>query len=148
MSQEEKIEGEFIGKYLGIVRRAHAILLDQKLKPFSISHGQISLFITIYKQAGISQSELCNIFNLDKAGVTRSIKKMVQAGLVEKRSDPQDKRRKELYLTDKGEEFVPQLSSVLQDVEKRVRKNLSQEEIDNCLQTMKKICVNLDVTLE
>ena len=148
MSKEEQIEGEYIGKYLGIVRRAHAVLLDKKLKPYSISHGQISLFITIYQQEGISQSELCHIFNLDKGGMTRSIQKLVKADLVEKRPDQKDKRRKKLYPTEKGKEFFPQLSAILKEVEKKVRENLSEQEIENLLQTMKKICVNLNVELD
>ncbi|MFW5998442.1 MAG: MarR family winged helix-turn-helix transcriptional regulator [Bacillota bacterium] len=139
---------EFIGKYLSIARRAHAALLDEKLKSYDISHGQILLLVTLYKQEGINQHRLCKIYDLDKAGVNRSMKKLKKNGYIIKKPDNEDKRKKKIFLTDKAKSFKPKLIEILESVENQVRKNLSKDEINNFIQIMKKICVNLGVNLE
>ena len=139
--------GEYIGKYLSIARRAHASLLDEKLQPYDISHGQILLLMTIYQREGLNQHQLCSIYNLDKAGVNRSINRLVRAGYVVKKPDEEDRRKKGLYLTKKALEFKPRLVEILAQVESQVRKNLSQEEIDVFLKIIRKITSNLGVKL-
>ena len=139
---------EYIGKYLSIARRAHAALLDKKLKSYDISHGQILLLVTLYKTEGINQHHLCQIFDLDKAGVNRSMKKLQKNGYIYKEPDSEDKRKKKIFLTDKARQFKPKLLEILKSVENQVRGNLTEKEIDKFLKTMKKICTNLDVKLE
>ncbi|MFW6238709.1 MAG: MarR family winged helix-turn-helix transcriptional regulator [Bacillota bacterium] len=136
---------EPIGKYLSIARRAHATLLDEKLKPYNISHGQILLLITLFREEGINQCQLCRIYNLDKAGVNRSIKKLKENGFITKKADPEDRRRKMLFLTGKARNFRPTLLKILDGVEEQIRQGLSEEEIETYLRVMKKICRNLDV---
>jgi len=120
---------EPIGKYLSITRRAHAALLDKLLKPYGISHGQIFLLIALYEEEGISQHNLCEIYNLDKAGVGRSLNKLREKGYIRKEIDEVDKRRKKLYLTEKADKFKDKLFNILDTVEKQVRSDLTEEEI-------------------
>ncbi|MFW6268941.1 MAG: MarR family winged helix-turn-helix transcriptional regulator [Bacillota bacterium] len=144
----KNITDEYIGKYLSIARRAHASLLDKKLKPYDICHGQILLLVTIFKNEGINQYELCNIYNLDKAGVNRSIKHLKKTGYITMEPDHNDRRKKKIYLTTKAKKFKPKLTKILKTVENQVRKNLEQKEIKNFLQVMKKITDNLGVNLD
>jgi len=137
-----------IGKYLSIARRAHAALIDEKLKPYNISHGQLFLLIQLYKEDGVYQQTLCEAYNLNKAGVGRSIKKLAAKNLIKKAPDPKDKRRKLIYLTERAEELKPKFYSLLKEVETQVRENLSNEEIDDFLHIIKKICTNLEVEVE
>ncbi|MFW5976588.1 MAG: MarR family winged helix-turn-helix transcriptional regulator [Bacillota bacterium] len=139
---------EFIGKYLSIARRAHAALLDEKLKSYDISHGQILLLVTLYKEEGINQHRLCKIYDLDKAGVNRSMKKLKENGYIIKKPDTEDKRKKKIFLTEKAEKFKPRLIEILESVENQVRKNLTQGEINEFIKIIKKICINLGVKLE
>lgn len=140
---------ESIGKYLSIARRAHAALLDKKLKPYNICHGQILLLITLYKEnPGINQNRLCKIYDLDKAGVYRSVEVLKKNGYIYKEIDDEDKRKKRIYLTRRAYEFKPVLTEILGKVEAQVRKDLSEEKVDVFLEVMKKICINLGVNLE
>jgi len=147
-TEKDKQKGEYIGKYLSIARRAHAALLDQYLKDYGICHGQILILVTIYQNEGLHQQEICSTYNLDKAGVNRSIKKLEEAGFIIKKPDPEDKRKKKIYLTEKAEEFHPQLMDILSSVEEQVRQNLSSQEINTFLNIIKKISSNLGVDIE
>jgi|SRR5690554_1099542 len=138
-----------IGKYLSIARRAHAALLDQKLKPYNICHGQIMLLIKLYREErGIIQNKLCKTYALDKGGVNRSIEILRKNGYVSKKTDEKDKRKKRIYLTEKACEFKPVLLDILKEVEKQLRGDLSEEKLEGCLEVLREICVNLGVDLE
>ncbi|MFW5999327.1 MAG: MarR family winged helix-turn-helix transcriptional regulator [Halanaerobiaceae bacterium] len=139
------MSGEAIGKYLSIARRAHAALLDKKLKPYNISHGQILLLFTLYRKEGISQCQLCQIYNLDKAGVNRSIKKLKDNDFITEKKDPEDRRRKKIFLTDRAIKFKPKLKQILNNVESQIRNGLTEEEIKTYFKVMKKICQNLQL---
>ena len=136
-----------IGKYLSIARRAHASLLDQKLKPYNMSHGQLFLLIILYKGDGVYQQTLCQAYNLNKAAVGRSINKLEEKGLITKELDPADNRRKLIYLTDKAKDLKPKFFEILDAVEAQVRSNLTEEEVATFLRLIKKICSNLEVDL-
>lgn len=132
-----------IGKYLSIAHRAHTAQLDQKLKPYDISHGQVLLLIALYKQDGIYQKTLCDIYNINKAAVGRGLKKLKNINFITKKTDPKDKRRQLIYLTDKGREFQPKLKKVLNSIEAEMKADLTKEEIKIFSKVIKKICNNL-----
>ncbi|GAB6098400.1 MarR family transcriptional regulator [Halanaerocella petrolearia] len=139
---------EPIGKYLSMTRRAHASLLDKKLEPYDISHGQILLLIALYNQEGICQHNLCQMYNLNKAAVGRGINKLKEIGFIIKETDPNDRRKKLIHLTSQAKEFEPKLKEVLCTVESEVRKGLSEEEIEIFLKVIKKINNNLRTKLD
>ncbi|MBM7624553.1 MarR family winged helix-turn-helix transcriptional regulator [Sporohalobacter salinus] len=134
---------KYIGKYLSIARRAHAARLDQKLKPYDISHGQVLLLIALYKQDGIYPKTLCDIYNINKAAVGRGLKKLKNINFITKETDPQDKRRRLIYLTDKAREFQPKLKRALNSIEAEMKTDLTKKEIKTFFKVIKKICNNL-----
>jgi len=139
---------EPIGKYLSIARRAHATLLDKKLGPYDISHGQILLLATLYNQDGICQQTLCQMYNLNKAAVGRGLNKLSNKGYITKQTDPTDQRKNLIYLTSKANSFEEKFKKILDSSENRLRNNLSAEEIETFLTVIKKICSNLGAEVE
>ena len=139
---------EAIGKYLSIARRAHAALLDKQLAESDISHGQILLLATLYKKDGICQQTLCQMYNLNKAAVGRGLNKLSKIGFITKETDPEDKRKKLIYLTSKAKNFEAEFKEILEASEERLRSDLSEEEIEIFLTVIKKICSNLGANVE
>ena len=134
-----------IGKYLSITHRAHTSLVDKKFKKkFNLSHGQVFILINIYRDEGICQHRLCEEYNLDKSGVGRILKKLENKNLVFRKSDPEDKRKKLIYLTEKAKEMKTEFKELLKEIEKQMRKGLTQKEIDTISKVLKKIYDNLD----
>lgn len=79
-------EGQF-----GITRREWRLLAQLALKP------------------GLSPTELASLSSLDKARTSRAIGGLVDKGLLERRSLPQDRRQAELALTAAGQALYEQL---------------------------------------
>ncbi|AGB41310.1 transcriptional regulator [Halobacteroides halobius DSM 5150] len=138
---------EPIGKYLSMTYRAHVSLLNKKLKPYDISHGQILLLIALYNQEGICQHQICQMYNLNKAAVGRGIKKLEEIGFITKQTDPNDKRKNLIYLTNKAKNFETKFREILCTVENEVRRDLSKKEIKTFLKVINKINHNLTTKL-
>ena len=134
-----------IGKYLSITHRAHTSLVDKKFKEkFNLSHGQVFILINIYRDEGICQHRLCEEYNLDKSGVGRILKKLEDKNLVMRKSDPEDKRKKLIYLTDKAKDMKDDFKKLLKEIEEQMRQGLTEQEIETVNTILKKIYNNLD----
>ena len=137
-----------IGKYLSICRRAHAKLLDKELKNYEISHAQLSLLMALYNREGIYQQELCRLFNLNKAAVARELSDLEDKNFITKKRDHDDRRRFLIYLTEKAQEQKQNIIAILDKIEHQMRLGLSENEVDEFIRIIRKICTNLNVTLK
>lgn len=136
---------EPLGKYLSIAYRALNSHLDRELEEYDIARGQLPFLIALYHKEGVSQQQLCDYYNLDKATAGRAISKLKEIDLVKRRKDPEDRRQYKIYLTEKGKKFKPTFIAILESSEKKMKADISNEELDRFLGTLKKIIENLGV---
>jgi DNA-binding MarR family transcriptional regulator len=73
------------------------LLLDIGLHP-----GQELVLMRLYDRDGQTQSELQRALGLDHSTVSRTIRRMQEAGLLEREPDPDDRRVMVVSLTPKG----------------------------------------------
>mgnify|MGYP005833784371 CR=1 FL=1 len=77
--------------------------LEKQLKPYELGAAQVRLLHLIYSHEGITQIDIAHRLNIDKGTITRSIKKLEQAGLIIKRERlRKDNRIYLLIITDAG----------------------------------------------
>ncbi len=62
----------------------------------------------------INQSRLAALLDMEPITVCRHVDRMEAAGLVERRSDPTDRRVRLLSVTEKGRELIPQMREIAQ----------------------------------
>jgi DNA-binding MarR family transcriptional regulator len=73
-----------------------------ELKALGLSIPQFDLLSTLTEQEGLSQQELAQRLYVTKGNVSGLLDRMVEAGLVERRAIPGDRRSNALHLTVKG----------------------------------------------
>jgi MarR family transcriptional regulator, transcriptional regulator for hemolysin len=61
---------------------------------------------------GLKQSELAEILDLQPITLTRLLDKLCESGLIERRSDPADRRAKRLFLTAAARPFLKKLGDL------------------------------------
>ena len=94
--------------------RTHA---DNEARQFGITRAQWAVLARLDRFEGLKQSELAEMLDLQPISLTRLLDRLCGAGLIERRSDPNDRRAKRLFLTpaarpllerlaDLGEEFM------------------------------------------
>jgi len=136
---------ELVGKYISIIYRSMNCILDKQLAVYDIDRGQFPFLIPLYRHEGISQKELCEFYNMDKAAAVRALNKLEIKDYVMRKKDPEDKRQHQLFLTNKAKEFKPQLFKIIKYTENRMLENINEEEIGQLKNILKKISSNLGV---
>lgn len=77
--------------------RAHA-LLDE----LGLYRGQPPLLHALMDQPGLTHTEAAQRLHVSAPTVSRMVRRMEKAGLVETRDDPEDARVSRIYVTDEG----------------------------------------------
>ena len=134
-----------IGKYISQIYRKGNSFISKEISKFGIGSGQIMFLIELYKNDGISQEELSEILNIDKATTCRAIKKLEKEELLIKVKDENDKRAYKLYLTEKSKSIEDNIKNALNEWEKHISKELSQEEVNILINMKKKICKSKNI---
>ncbi|MCA0422170.1 MAG: MarR family transcriptional regulator [Proteobacteria bacterium] len=85
--------------------RLHQTLYSEvatRLRVIGLSVPQFDVLSTLTEREGMSQRELAERLYVTKGNVSGLIDRLVDAGLVERRSIPEDRRSHALYLTPEG----------------------------------------------
>ena len=74
----------------------------QALGNTNLSLSDYDMIHTVNRRPGITQEELRKKYCLDKSTIARRAAKLEKEGYIVRRSHPEDGRRKQLYITEKG----------------------------------------------
>ncbi len=105
----------------------------------SIGAGQYHLLHIISKHEGISQQEIAEWMNIDKANVARGITKLEKSRLVTREKNSRDNRVFNLYLTPSGKSLVPKLMNTLCRISDICSEELSPAEGEELIRLLEKV---------
>lgn len=126
--------------FVSILYREHAKYINEIVKEDNLSFGLHPLLIKIYRNEGISQEQLAQNFHLNESTITRNLKKLEEKGFIER---IKDKRKKIIKVTPKGKKTAQKIMDYDEKWDEKIKKNLTDEEYDNFLKTLKKISEEL-----
>lgn len=139
---EARLSGT-LGYLLGRVCRAHYSRARTLLDDLGLYRGQQFVLCVLWKEEGITHSELAERLHVHPTTVTNAIKRMERAGFVERRADPEDKRVSRVYLTEAGREIQDAVERTWAELEKRTLQGFSAEERDTMRGFLERIHENL-----
>src|SRR6202167_4271651 len=82
---------------------------DHKASQFGVTYAQWVLLARPDRFEGLKQSELAEMLDLQPITITRLIDRLCDSGMIERRSDPNDRRAKRLYLTPAARPMIERL---------------------------------------
>jgi len=130
-----------LGKALGFTLRMYSKKLQEMMEvekiPLSVDQF-ILLNIAHNHENDITQVDLANFVGKDKSAVLRHIDYLEQIKLLGRREDVNDRRKKILTLTYKGEEIEQKLTQA-------VMKGMTKPEVEHFMKTMNLILNNIYV---
>lgn len=115
------------------------IYLDKALKKYDLSSGSCPYLFILENNEGISQNKMSKEIGNDKAMSARTITKLIELGYVYKEQDEQNSRAYNLYLTEKAKEIIPGIRKEIQAMMNVVTEELTEEEMQITLRSLKKI---------
>ncbi|BCG59804.1 MarR family winged helix-turn-helix transcriptional regulator [Paenibacillus sp. URB8-2] len=140
MNPNDTFRKEPLGRLISYIHRSQQKYLSRSLGEYGIGGGgQYSFLKAILQSPGTTQEQLtCNL-KFDKATTARSVKQLEEAGYIERRTDPDDRRSYLLYPTPKALEFHPVLQRFLDDSNAKMTRDLTDEEERQLILLLQKI---------
>jgi DNA-binding MarR family transcriptional regulator len=105
------------------LRRAGALLVELGLQP-----GQDMLLRQLWRQDGLSQSELLTRLMVEPPTVTKAIGRLERDGLVTRRRDRGDARVSRVFLTARGKRLRGRVEAIWAELEERATAGFTADE--------------------
>jgi MarR family transcriptional regulator for hemolysin len=116
---------------------------DQQARQFGISRAQWAVLVRINRTEGLKQSELAELLDLQPISLTRLLDRLADNGLIERRSDPNDRRANRLYLKPAAKPLLGRLSELGADMMETVLEGLDAKSVDRMLKELVMLKDNL-----
>jgi DNA-binding MarR family transcriptional regulator len=128
---------------ISVFNRFGKMKLDEALKPLSLDWRDLIAILVIEKIPGISQARLITFLQTDKANVTKLLNTMETRELIQRQTDPKDRRNNICYLSDKGTAIAPDLHKILENWENLCFRDIDRDDRKHFTEISEKIIRNL-----
>lgn len=114
-------------------------LIDEQLKPYGITAKQWALLAFLWKEDGLSQTELAERMASDRATIGGMLDRLEKAGLVQRRPCPGDRRAYQLYLSRRGRQQEEELNQVVTRVRQQLFNRFEGDEYQQLCRLLDKL---------
>ncbi len=118
--------------------------MEERLKPFDLTHLQFSILMNLHKYNLSTQKEILQYTNGDEASITRLIDRLELKGYIKRVKSKTDKRKKQILLTPSGTSLIEDATKCAIDVNKELVKDLNEDEAKQLLALLQKVHNSLD----
>ncbi|BEP29966.1 MarR family winged helix-turn-helix transcriptional regulator [Helicovermis profundi] len=116
---------------------------NNKLSKYDITYSQYLLLENLYKKGDLSQKELLNIIGIKGSTLTGIIDILLMKGFVRRVVNTEDKRLRNIVITDKGLDNYKKTRKVVLIIEKRVLKKIKKDEEVHLLSVIRSMIKNI-----
>lgn len=133
-----------LGRCVSIFDRLMKMYYDRGLSAFEIGWGQQFYVEYLYDHPGATPQEMVEYIRVDKATLTKIIKKLTQVDYIQVIGDKRDRRVKHLYLTEKAVPAAKQIKRIHADFFETLSAGISPEELASAEQTLQRMVDNIN----
>ena len=132
-----------LGFYFSDIARMLRKRFDATARADGLTGAQWRVLLAVVKQPGLNQGKLAENLEVEPITVCRMIDRMEQAGLVERRPDPTDRRARLLYPAANADQLIGQLDVHGERLRDAMTFNLDAADCEKLLELLEKIRANL-----
>lgn len=116
----------------------------QQFSSTGVHPGQLPMIKLVGNQEGLSQKEIAKFLNTKPSTVTVSLKRMENAGLIERRADEKDQRVTRIYLSRQGQDIYAKMKVMVEHNEKHLLRGFTESEMCLLQRFLKQMLENLE----
>lgn len=116
--------------------------LETALEPYRISPTLWYFLRVLWEQEGLTQADLSARVGLRTPTAVSALNGLERMGLIERRADPDDKRKYRIFLTKKGRQLKGRLVPVARSVHADLLKGLSPLKVEVTREVLRAILKN------
>ncbi len=130
---------QFMAMFIEDINTLMASLLEGLLKEYHISIEQSQALFLLDNNKSLTLSEITEKQGVNKAAISRRIKKLINLELVElvKQNENVDQRLKYVRLTDNGREYIERTKVIVNDVSTYLLQDISQSQIEETAKNLR-----------
>ena len=113
--------------------------IDHRAKTRGTTRAQWIVLFRLRDQEGLSQVDLADVLELQPISLVRLLDRLVEHGLVERRSDPKDRRANRLFLTRAGRQLADDLDSLRDAIATDVLQGVPTATLESSLKTLRDV---------
>ena len=101
---------------------------DARARRLGVSRAQWQVLFALSRTEGINQAGLAEALDVETITVGRMVDRLADAGLVERRADPADRRAWRLHLTDRAHPILAELRLIADQMMREMLEGLDDTE--------------------
>lgn len=136
--RSEKALGYAIGKTNWYMKNLLSKLLREEES--GITYEQWLVLKVVSEIPGMSQTEVAERSQKDKANITRMIDVLEKCGFIERRKDEHDRRMYRIHPTKEGEAVLEKVGPITQKVENICTRSLDEGQVAEIIKLLDVVC--------
>ncbi len=116
---------------------------DQRARALGLSRAQWQVLVHLSRHEGINQSGLAEILEIENITLARLIDRLEEAGWVERRADPRDRRARLLFMTEKVAPVMERMRRLAEETREEMLAGLSPAERERLIDFLVSVRSNL-----
>ncbi len=135
--------GNGIGFLIGDSSRMLRRIFNERITPLGLTQAQWRALVHLSRNEGLNQVGLAELLEVQPITAARLIDKLVAAGLVERRPDPNDRRAQRLFLTQQATPMLALIWKIADEIYDVVLAGLSAGDRDVLAVLLRRMRSNL-----
>jgi len=131
------------GFILNDVARLLRTSFDRRVKQFGLTRSQWWVITFLFRNDGVTQSELAETLEIEKPTIGRLIDRLEAKGWVRREPDANDRRAWRVYLNDAAEPAMKTMRTIAAEVRRDALAGLSAAERERFVDTLLAVKANL-----
>lgn len=131
-------EKSYLNSWYGITK-GFGEFFKEESKDLKINPAEAMFLSKIYYKDGVSQREIAHELIVSEANITKTFKKLEEKELVYKTIDKENNARRNLHLTEKGEETFERCIEIFEEFDKIIFEGLNEEQINKMEDQLKEV---------
>lgn len=134
---------ETFGFLISDTSRLLARRFDERARSHGATRAQWKALAYIGRNEGLHQGRLAEMLEVEPITLCRMVDRLEEAGFVERRRDPADRRAWQLFLTDRATPVLEQMREIADEMTRQALAGLSEATIANLTNALNTIRANL-----
>ncbi len=141
--RRENLERNF-GFLLNDVARLLRTTYDRRIRSLDLTRSQWWVLTHLYRNDGITQSELAQILEIEKPTLGRLLDRLEAKGWVRRQTHDDDRRAKRVYLTAEVDPVMRQMREIAAELRRDALAGLSSSQQERFVDTLLRVKGNLN----
>lgn len=116
---------------------------DRRAREQGLTRARWQVLWNLTRREGIHQAALAEILDVAPISLSRQLERLEEEGLVERRADPTDRRRRRVYLTDRAAPALAGLRELAMATRRQALAGIGADDIETFTRVLERMRANL-----